>query len=661
MFRLCFPGRITIFFSLFCWSLTSLAADPISPRNANGSITKAIPQPDGKVIIAGSFGYIGSVERAGIARLKSDGTLDPTFDPGTGADEAIDLVALQSDGKILIAGPFTTVAGKARARVARLNSDGTLDSSFDPGAGPTEPSIPGAPDGPAAIIDLVVDGSGKAVMAGSFFAFDGVPGRFLARLNVDGSVDPTFDAGKNLSRISGGSSPGFVKRVALYPDGQLIAIGLFATGGSKYDFVRVAVDGTVDQGFLAQGVSNATVAVQPDGRVLVGDGFVNGTNGGLNRVNADGQTDITFHATANRPADLRLQPDGRILLLDSNLRRLNYNGTSDPTFTPPQFSSGRSDSPNPKGMEVQADGRILIYGSFSKVNGVPRIGVARLLADGTVDPTFIPDPSIIATGFAVNLSTRASVGSGDRVMIGGFIVDGNSPKKLMIRGIGPSLTSSAPGVPTPLPDPRLSLRDSSGAEIARNDNWRTTQVGGIIANDQANDIEATGIAPNSDAESAMIVTLAPGPYTAIMEGAGGGTGLVEMYDLDGSTTTRVANISTRGDVGTGDNVMIAGAILGGTHPTEVLVRALGPSLATAGVAGALQDPSLTLHDANGFLVGSNENWKVFQESEIRSTEAAPTDDREAAILSVLQPGNYTAVVRGQNNTTGIALVEFYAL
>jgi hypothetical protein len=229
----------------------------------------------------------------------------------------------------------------------------------------------------------------------------------------------------------------------------------------------------------------------------------------------------------------------------------------------------------------------------------------------------------------------------------------------MIRGIGPSLTTA--GVHSPAADPRLSLHDSSGAEIARNDNWRQTQIGGAITGDQVSEIQASRLAPQSDSEAAMIVSLSPGQYTAIVEDpAGQGTALVEMYDLDGSTTTRVANISTRGHVGTGDNVMIGGAILGGTHPTEVLVRALGPSLTASGVINALQDPNLALYNANGFLVGSNENWKDNQASDIRSTDAAPTDDREAAILAVLQPGNYTAVVRGKNNTTGIGLVDFYS-
>jgi uncharacterized delta-60 repeat protein len=644
-------SRIALLVSLFCCSLTLLAADPVSPRNANGSITKAIPQPDGKVIVVGSFSYIGPVERAGIARLKADGTLDPTFDPGSGANGAINLVALQSDGKVLITGAFTMVAGMARAGIARLNSDGKLDLSFDPGTG----------IGPTGeISDLFVDGSDKAVLAGHFDLFNGVTRHMLARLNLDGTVDPTFDAGKNFTAVGGGVG-GWVKRIALYPDGQLIAIGFFQAGSSTYDLVRVAVDGTVDQSFLAKGVSIAAVAAQPDGRVLLGDGYVNGSSGGLARLNADGQTDITFNAGASFSTVIRVQQDGRILVLDGfGLRRLNYNGTDDPAFLRPQISGagGRSLF---RGMEVQGDGRTLIYGAFNRVNGVPRIGVARLLPNGSIDPTFVPDPSIIATGFVLNLSTRVAVGTGDHVLIGGFIVDGTSPKKLMIRGIGPSLASSAPGVPTPLADPRVSLRDSSGAAIAQNDNWRTTQIGGVITSNQASAIQSTGIAPKSDAESAMILTLAPGAYTAIVEGAGGGTALVEMYDLDGSTTTRVANISTRGDVATGDNVLICGAILGGTHPTEVLVRALGPSLTASGVTGALQDPTLTLHNANGFLVGSNEDWKDYDEVNIRSTEAAPTDNREAAILSVLQPGNYTAVVRGKNNTTGIALVEFYSL
>src|SRR4051812_15036453 len=143
--------------SLCCSFLTLQAADPVSPRNVNGSISRAIPQADGKIIVVGSFSYIGNVEKAGIARLNVDGTLDPTFDPGTGANGAINLVAAQSDGKVLIVGSFTSVNGTTRNGVARLNSDGKLDSTFNPGAGVTIPSN-------AAIYDLQIDSAGKAVL-----------------------------------------------------------------------------------------------------------------------------------------------------------------------------------------------------------------------------------------------------------------------------------------------------------------------------------------------------------------------------------------------------------------------------------------------------------------------------------------------------------------
>ena len=184
-------------------------------------------------------------------------------------------------------------------------------------------------------------------------------------------------------------------------------------------------------------------------------------------MNADGQTDITF--PPGRPIAARLSRMDHLrprflcegLLMAVSIRLSSF-------LVLPQI-----DSPVLKGMEMQTV--VACYGSFNKVNGVPRPGVARLLANGTVDPTFVPDPSIIATGFARNFSTRLVLGTGEFVLIGGFIVDGTAPKKVMIRGIGPSLAPA--GVATPSADPRLSLRDSGGAEIARNDNWRQTQIG----------------------------------------------------------------------------------------------------------------------------------------------------------------------------------------
>ena len=252
----------------------------------------------------------------------------------------------------------------------------------------------------------------------------------------------------------------------------------------------------------------------------------------------------------------------------------------------------------------------------------------------------------------LNISTRVLVGSGDDVAIAGFVVTGNEPKRVIIRAIGPSLRSA--GISNALPDPMLELHDSRGAVIASNDNWKDTQEV---------EIRATGLAPADDRESAIVRALSPGAYTAIMRGKadGSGIGLIEGYDLDSSTDSIFANISTRGFVGTGDNAMIGGLIVGGNGGgvNVVIARSLGPSLSNAGVQHALQDPMIELRDQNGVLIDSNDNWKDRQQALIERENLAPADDRESALLDVLPAGAYTAIVRGKNGTTGVALVEFY--
>ena len=172
------------------------------------------------------------------------------------------------------------------------------------------------------------------------------------------------------------------------------------------------------------------------------------------------------------------------------------------------------------------------------------------------------------------------------------------------------------------------------------------------------------VAPTDAKESAIVRTLPPGNYTAIMSGVGGtsGIGVVELYDLDQAAPANPANIATRGFVETDDNVMIGGFIVGGSQSRTVLARAIGPSLTPLGVPNALQDPVLELHNSAGTTIASNDSWKSDQETQITATGLAPSDIREAAILSVpLSPGNYTAIVRGSGNTTGVALVEIYQL
>ena len=200
----------------------------------------------------------------------------------------------------------------------------------------------------------------------------------------------------------------------------------------------------------------------------------------------------------------------------------------------------------------------------------------------------------------------------------------------------------------------LELHDDAGALLFSNDNWRDTQETAI---------EATGLEPGADNEAAILVTLDPGSYTAIVRGQDdtAGNALVEAYDLDATPETQFANISTRGQVGTGDAVLIGGLVISSEASAQanIIARALGPSLGAAGVSGALQDPTLELHDSNGALMASNNNWRDSQEGIISSTGLAPNDEREAAIFAHLAAGAYTAVVQGSGGTTGVALVEVY--
>jgi uncharacterized repeat protein (TIGR03803 family) len=251
-----------------------------------------------------------------------------------------------------------------------------------------------------------------------------------------------------------------------------------------------------------------------------------------------------------------------------------------------------------------------------------------------------------------NIATRLPTGTGENVLIGGFIVTGNNPKKVMVRGIGPSLPLAGA-----LADPTLALHQGDTI-LATNDNWKINDQTG---QSQEADIRATTIPPTNDLESAIVITLNPGTYTAILAGKSGGTGIgvVEAYDLDQAADSRLANISTRGFVDTGDNALIGGFICGPN--TTVAVRAIGPSLTQFGITNALADPTLELRDANGALVRSNNDWKDTQQAEIQNAGLAPSDNRESALIQALTSGNYTAIVRGVGNTTGVAVIEAYNL
>jgi hypothetical protein len=273
-------------------------------------------------------------------------------------------------------------------------------------------------------------------------------------------------------------------------------------------------------------------------------------------------------------------------------------------------------------------------------------------------PTASPSPTPTATAAqAVNLSTRMRVRPGDNVGIGGFIITGTAPKQVLLRAIGPSLTSS--GISEPFPDPVLELHGSDSFVTITNDDWRDDPV-------QEQLIKDSGIPPTNDLESAIHATLVPGAYTAVFRGKDNseGVGLVEIYDLNPGAASKLGNISTRALVSMGDNIVIAGFMLGQHSGADrVAVRGLGPSLSGAGIANPLSNPILELRDGNGTLRAANNDWQdnPAQAAALTSAGLAPADQLEAGIIATLPPGLYTALLAGLNNGIGIGLVEVYDL
>jgi len=274
----------------------------------------------------------------------------------------------------------------------------------------------------------------------------------------------------------------------------------------------------------------------------------------------------------------------------------------------------------------------------------------------------VPPSPAATSSQLVNGSGRAPVGVGENTIIAGFIVRGDGPKKVMIRALGPSLGLAQPPVANRLADPKVELFDSNGTSLAQNDNWRMSQLGGLINGDQVAEIQATGLAPHYDQEAVVIVTLAQGNYTAHIKAANNATGiaLLEIYDLQ-QGSSQIVNVSARARLSTGDNVLIGGFTIAGNTSLKIITRALGPSLAAYGITGALQDPTLQLYSTGGTSLAFNDNWRDTQQAEVIATGIPPADNRESAIITTLAPGAYTAIVRGKNQTSGVALVEVYAL
>jgi hypothetical protein len=357
-------------------------------------------------------------------------------------------------------------------------------------------------------------------------------------------------------------------------------------------------------------------------------------------------TKNTFASGLSGPVGLAFDSAGNLFEADYNSGKI-FKFTPDGTKS--TFASGLS---NPTGLAFDNSGNLFEadQGSDTIFMFTPA-GAKSTFASGLSGPSGLAFRK--STTYLANISTRALVQTGNQVLIGGFIISGTGPKKLVVRALGPTLSSF--GVPGVLQNPTLELHNAAGALIAFNDNW------GDAPNKQK--IIDAHLAPPNAAEPAILATLDPGNYTAIVRGANNTTGvaLVEAYDIEPGSSSRLENISTRGLVQTGAKVMIAGVIVGGSGSQKVIVRALGPTLRNYGVANALADPTLELRDINGNLIQSNDNWRSTQQAEIIATGLQPSYDAESAIVATLAPSNYTMIVRGVNSTTGVALVEVYRL
>lgn len=444
--------------------------NPLPGQGANFSILASVPQPDGKILIAGDFTNYNGRPINRIARLNPDGSLDASFNPGTGANNSIRSIQLQSDGKILIGGFFTTFNGSAQARVTRLNADGSLDAIFNSGSGANSAvlSIFVQPDGKVLIggdftnyngtsinriarinTDGSLDGTfnpgiganlpifsialqpdGKVTVGGDFTTYNGAAINRIARLNMDGSLDATFNPGTGANAI--------VRSLYLQPNGKILIVGDFTSynGTGRNYITRLNSDGSLDASFnpgTGAISSIETVVPQPDGKILIGGGFqsYNGTSiNYIARINVDGSLDLTFNPGTGANSTVRslyLQPDGKIVIggafslfngsAQTRITRLNTNGTLDATFNP---DTGANGTVSPvRTIAIQPDGKILIGGGFISYNGTSRRFIARLNVDGTLDTTFDP-----GTGANTTVAAMAHQPDG-KILVGGGFTDFN--------------------------------------------------------------------------------------------------------------------------------------------------------------------------------------------------------------------------------------------
>ena len=425
-----------------------------------------------------------------------------------------------------------------------------------------------------------------------------------------------------------------------------LAIGrlghLFATQRAAGTIVEITSNNGTQSTYASGFKEPDGLAFDKNGNLFVAE---NGYGGNVSIISktTPGGVRTTFASGFYNAEGLAFDPAGNLYLAETGHSTI-YKFTPDGTKT--LFTSA---IPLVRNLAFDAAGNLFVSGGggSNAIYKVTPSGSVSVFKSGIAANGIAFEPPL---GQPVNIATRMSVQTGENVLIGGFIIAGGGGKSVVIRGIGPSLTAA--GVPNALQDPIIELHYPSGA-VVTNDNWQDTQGSAI---------QATGLAPKDSRESAFSYNLSPGNYTVVLKGKNNttGIGLIEVYDYDPGAISKLANISTRGLVGTGDNVMIGGFILG-ANGARVIVRAIGPSLTQAGIAGALSDTKLSLRNVNGTELAANDDWQDSQKAEIQATGVPPSNSLESAIVATVPNGNYTAIVSGYQGATGVGLVEVYNL
>ena len=501
----------------------------------NAMIRTVVLQNDGKILIGGNFTQINGVARARIARLNADGSLDTGFNPGSGANDTVRCIARQPDGKVLIGGAFTQVDGTARARIARLNASGSLDTGFDPGTGAN-----------AEVYALALQSDGRALIGGGFTQVDGTAHTYIARLNTDGTPDAGFNPGTGANH--------YVYALDILDNDKIMLGGWFSAvnGVARRRIARLAADGSLDPDFIPGNIADHwiyTLAVQPNDQVMIGGSFteIDGiARARVARLNADGSLDAPFNADTNAlvravadAADGKVLIGGTFTQVDSTTRsalaRLRADGTLDAGFDP---GSGANDTVY--AIAEQPDGKVLIGGDFTQINGTARARIARLDKDGTLDTGFDPGTGANGSVYAVLRQPNG------KVLIGGDFTQVNSTARARIARLnadGTLDTGFDPGTGANNTIYAITVHPDGKVLIGGD----FTQVNGVvrarIARLNANGTLDTGFNPGSGADNTVYAVIAQADGNVLIGGA--------FTTIDGTTRGHIARLESTGTLDTG--------------------------------------------------------------------------------------------------------------